>query len=276
MTTFLSLVNPAESPVQVAIRYVGVAGSCQGQTYNHPGFTLAGGASALVTQAPGQALLGTGVSPLPAGCTAAAIIESTGLGLVAAVVDRHVLGGSAQAYTALTPAQGATTVHMPDARKQHGGNLGVTTAIHVINMGSQAAEVSIRFETSLNKLVAGCTGCQVTLPPGGGHLFWPGAIPELDSNTYGSARVIGDQPIGVVVNAISVSQLIDMASYVGLCQATPPPDQARSISFSPLYLSNDLTVPLTATPTHGASTATPTAIQSQTWRRFMPSLVKDP
>ena len=59
------------------------------------------------------------------------------------------------------------------------------------------------------------------MPAGGGELWWPDDIPELRDNSFGTATVSSDQPIGIVVNDISEKRTIDMSSYVGISQTQP-------------------------------------------------------
>lgn len=265
LDSFISIVNPGSAPVQVAIRYAGVAGSCQELTYNHLPFTLAGHASALVTQAPGQALAESGVSPLPSGCTATALIAATGGTILAAVVDRQDGGLTAQAYSALAPSQGARTVLLPSVLRRH-GDAGIDSAIQVMNLGDHATTASIVFWDSAGRLVEHCGGCSVSLLAGGGHLWRPADIPELADGMGGSARVSADQPLGVVVNEVSTLLAGDMSSYLGIGQALSAgaPDSRSSRTYAPLLLKQGDSSPPRPTRTPRAARTAPPASETPT------------
>ncbi len=271
LDTLMMVVNPGTSAISVSIHYTGVGGTCQGQTFDHASFALAGGASALVAQAPGAAYPPVAASPLPAGCNAAAVIETTGGNVLASVVDRRGAAGIvAAAYNALAAAEGGTIVRLPLARKNHTAGR-VTTAMQVMNLGASPASVTLTWRDSMGVPVTGCgADCSAAIPVDGAHLFWPPSIAAIPDGTYGSAEVTSDQPAGVVVSDISVAGASDIASYVGLAEAggggpMPGPTPAPMTDFSPLVLKNadagggpprPTSTPPPATPTP-ASTATP-------------------
>jgi hypothetical protein len=142
-------------------------------------------------------------------------------------------------------------------RNQHGGGNDLTTAVHVTNLGGQATTASLTIMDSMGRTIQGCTGCTVNLPAGGGALWWSPEMPELEHGMYGSARVTADQPVGVVVNDISGTSAVDMASYVGLGQTVGSP-WSQVQAYSPLFLYEGTRAPATR------------------WQRYLPGLVKGP
>ncbi len=261
LDTWMHVINPGATDAAVTIRYTGVAGTCLGRSFIHPTFVLAAGTGARVSQAPGVAWPPAGASPLPAGCTAAAVIEATGGMVTAAVVDQHSGRRMAAAYDAVPASRGGTTTTLPLFRRNHTARR-LTTPVQVMNLGPTAAVTTLRLRDGTGAAITGCgADCAALIPPGGAHLFWPPSIAAFPDGSSGSAVVTSDQPVAVVVTDLSRSGARDMASYTGLVPpaAAPPGPPAPWREFQPILVKDaDILAPPppTTTPTSPASTAT--------------------
>lgn len=219
LSTRIEILNTnTASPASVTVRYRGIAGTCAGQWFVDPAITLPAGDSATVRQAPGSGVL-------PAGCTAAATIESDGANVVATVIDEQGAGTLAAAYNAQLAEAAGTRVHVPHWRSRH-TPMQLSTAVQVMNVGTEPTTATLAIQTPGGPL-AGCgADCTATIPPGGAHLWWPPSSAALPANIYGSAVVEADQPLVAIVTDVSVNGAVDLASYVGIAAGSrglPPP-----------------------------------------------------
>lgn len=240
----------ATAAVVVNVAYSGVAGTCAGRTFTAAPVTIGGGGSETISQDPATGLL-------PAGCTAAAMIDVTGGQVVATVLDAERGSGRSTAYNAMRAVDGGTAVILPLWRKEHtAGRL--STAIHVMNLGTAPTEATLTVRLSNGSTAACGVDCSATIPPGGAHRWWPRAMADLPTGTYGSALVAADQPLAVVVVDTSITGSSDVASYVG---AVPPAPSARPIGpparFMPLLLKDTLQQPTPRSTSTLAPSATP-------------------
>jgi len=278
-SSWIAVANAESAPIRVAIRYRGVMGACQGQAFSQPEFDVAASSGMLVNLNPGPAPAGSIAGSLPAGCTAAAVVEATGGKVAAAVIDRVQGSFAAAAYTAPGPHVGDREVLLPLIRNKHTSS-DLTTAVQVMNLGDASASATILFTDSRGVRFTACgAACEATLAPGGAHLWWPPSIAGFPVGTYGSARVSADQPVGVVVTDVSATGSMDMGSYVGIDRRHEtlapgiPPRRANEF-YSPFILRGvsgldapqptntppDQTTPTTPAPTIPApATATPTS-----------------
>lgn len=215
ITTGVTMLNPGPNPVTARIRYYGAdtpgrAHACQGRSYDAiPNLSL--------DLAPGQILaFYQGHSGLPENCALSGVIETTGGGIVALVQATNQDLDTGFAYEPFSSGQGAQQVHLPLFRSRHTSSQ-LTTPIQVQNLGTTAATVRLELEDLSGAPVTGCDVCTATIPPDGSRLWWPSDIAAFPQGSYGSARVISDQPVAVVAADLSESGTgIDMAAYRGL------------------------------------------------------------
>lgn len=257
------------SAIEVDVAYTGVAGGCAGRTFAAPAVTIGGGQSATISQDPAD-------GPLPAGCTAAAVIDATGGQVVATVIDTERGSRRTSAYNAMRAVDGGTSVVVPTWRKEHtAGRL--STAIHVMNLGTAPTEATLTVRLSDGSTAACGPDCTATIPAGGAHLWWPPAMANLPPGTYGSAHVSASQPIAAVVVDTSVTGASDIASYVGSARPAPhgnppgPPPGAPEpagapMRYMPLLLKATMSQPPTprSTSTPSPTPAGPTQVPSPT------------
>lgn len=239
------------SPASVALAYTGVAGACAGQTYRSPSITVDAGGSATIDQTPPA-------GPLPAGCTAAAVVEATGGKVVATVLQTARPGGLAAGYNAMRAEDGATSVLLPLWRNQHTAAR-VSTAFHVMNLGTAPTEATLTVLLQDGSTAACGAACTATIPPGGAHQWWPPVIAALPAGRYGAAFVTADQPLAAVVTDTSAVGAADLASHVGAARGTSGSGGLRSgRRYLPLLLKSGMQ---SSTPTAAATTtAMPTGV----------------
>ncbi len=244
---------PGSDPVELSLRFLGVAGSCGGQQFSAGPISIGAGQMVRLSQSPAT-------GPLPAGCSASAILESAGGPIVATIVDRSVGTGSlAQAYDAMPADRGAQTVHLPHFLNRAGTMIRQTTAIQVMNLGSEEASVTIAPIDAAGSDLSCGAACAATLPAEGGVLWWPPDLPGLPPGTYGQAVIRGDQPLAVVVTEIAEAAAMDLTSYTGIPAQGGGMPRARDHMAMLLRIggSSAPTSTLPPTPTGGVVTATP-------------------
>ena len=232
LSTAISVLNAGTETMEFQVRYRGAQGSnnnaaCQNLDRQHPGgpFTLEPGESTVLDQdatGPGPA------SGLPKNCAVSASIESMGGGLVAWVQIRNTSGRHMATYRAAPAVQavmpGSLTTELPLVRREHIQSFKLSTAIQIMNLGTQSAEVELDLQMTGGD-AADCDNCQVTLEPGKGYLWRPEDLPEAYSGRYGLAHLSSNQALEVVVLDMSQTEKIDMAAYSGFnAQGVPNPN----------------------------------------------------
>lgn len=215
LDTGISVVNTSEENVDVTITYIGTldvtaSTACKGNTFTSPTVQIRAGSSYVFYQGDPRG------QNLPDNCFGSAVINATGP-VLAIVNDAQNEGLTSAAYNAVTG--GAMQVALPLYRREHAG--GLSTGIQAMNLGTQAATVSIRFTKQnpdgTSSEVAGCSAlCSVTIAPSASHTWWPPLMPALQTNSYGSAMIQSSQPLAVIVNDALVTGERDMATYNGL------------------------------------------------------------
>jgi hypothetical protein len=208
LDTGISVVNPGTSAVDVNITYYGAGGSCAGENVTSPTVNIAGNSSHVFWQGD---LTGQG---LKENCFGAAVINATGGTILAIVNDAQNFNQTSAAFNAVSGDQGATTVALPLYRDNHAN--GLTTGISVMNVGSGQAQVTVSFTQNGQSSPLTCSNCSQSIGPNQTAIFWPGAIDEVPSGTFGSATVQSTQPVAVIVNDVNVSGAVDMATYNGI------------------------------------------------------------
>lgn len=249
------LVNPGSADVQVDVSYRGTAGSCAGQTFRQGPIVIGAGRDAVLSHVP------TRGGPLPAGCTASAVLEARGGEVLGAVVDFAPAQGIAGAYTSFSQDDGGSPVYLPLFRRNH-TNLGLSTAVQVMNLGNQATTVTLNLWDSSGQHRV-CAACRVDLDPQHGHAFWPDDLVEFPDKTFGAARVDADQALAIVVADVSAINATDLGIYTGLAaqDSLQPGPRDVMTSYSPLLLTEGGFAPTTSStpPYPPPATATPDA-----------------
>lgn len=258
MTTGLSVLNPGPHPVGVTLTYYGVAGDCAGQVYTEDK-QVASGSSVVFY----QGLSSPDGSVLPSNCAATGVVEADGGPVLAEVQQTMGAGGTAQAsaaaYGAVHVEEGAKRVMLPVYRRNHFGR---TTLVQVMNLGDETAEVSIEFLDSARGLLPGCgETCRATIPPKGGHAWWPASIDALPDDSFGTAQVEGDQPLAVVVADVpQEARAGDLATHLGfpLNQTSGYADRHIPLALNDAGLTTPPATPTSTPPGPGPSaTLTP-------------------
>jgi hypothetical protein len=201
----------------VTITYDGAGGTCRGVTVVGPAVAIPPHSSHVFYQGDpaGQGLTEN--------CYGSAVIQSSGSGVLAIVNEALDSNRTSAAYNAFSADQAATSVALPLYRKQH--VRGLTTGIAAMNVGTRDAQITVSFsQTHPDRTSTPVTcgaACRQTVGPHQTAVFWPGLITELPPGTYGSATVHSTEPIVVIVNDVSESGEVDMATYSGM-KADPP------------------------------------------------------
>jgi hypothetical protein len=256
-TSGMVVLNPGTTPVDVNLSYTGISGSCAGQTIAHDAASIGAGERVVFYQAD-IPIPGTGRSHLPQGCAAAARIVATGP--VAAVVSLANLSeGTSAAYGALRTSQAGPQVMLPLIRRNFFGN----SEVHVVNTSSSAATVTLEYAGTVSgqqRPFESCgPACQVTIPGGGGHRWAFADLVNFLDKSYGSARLISDQPLLATVSETNTNssgvRMANDAAYNGTAMGAgaPTPSMRRHI---PLALQGVGDPPPTRTP---GGQPTPTA-----------------
>lgn len=240
-TTGIAVMNPGTSVVDVTVTYSasGLAGNpacSDGQTFVHNGGPVPLGAgTSLVFYQANLNLPGSGRSGLPSGCFGAAVIEATGP-VVAVVNDADLGKGTAGAYNAVSDAGGAKRVALPLYRNKHTAD-DLSTGIQVMNLGSAPANLSLIIRDNSGQDITGACGgeCTRTIAPRASYTWYPPSMPAQSAHAgeYGSALVIGSQPLAVIVNDASGKGTKDAAIYNGV-----PADAGIPSNHLPLVFHN--------------------------------------
>jgi hypothetical protein len=215
-TTGISVVNPGTTDVQVTVTYIAspLTPACTGTTVHGGGAaTIAAGSSLVFYQ--GGATPGAGAPGLPAGCLGSATVSSTGGNVLAIVNDADLKAGTSAAFNAVSAAQGAKKVALPLFRNKHTKDQ-LSTGIQAMNIGSAAANATIKFSDSTGTEITGCgADCTVSIAPNGSYTWYPPNVAGVKAreNVYGSAVIDSDQPLAVIVNDASPLGTIDSAIY---------------------------------------------------------------
>lgn len=218
-TTDISVANPGPSNVEVTVTYYGAdhpgnAPGCQGTSFSHGPVVIITGGTATFDQ-DGSA------SGLPSGCFGAARIEASGGEVLAVVRDLDSVERTAGAYTAVSDAQSSMTVSLPLFRRHHTA-MQLYTGISAMNTGSAIANVMVEVFDSNGSPYPSCgAACFRSVGPGETAVFWPGdmvkSLPWTQAGgEYGSAILVSDQPIAVIVNDSALVPDIDSAIYNGI------------------------------------------------------------
>jgi hypothetical protein len=141
--------------------------------------------------------------------------------IVAVVLDETNGRQLLSANGAAPASSAATRVALPLFRRNH---VQLTTGIQVMNTGAATATVSIAFsatdeETDGSTPIEGCDVCEQIIEPFQSYTWWPGAIDAITEGTFGSATVIADQPVVVLVNDYPLAGQADPATYLGIAAA---------------------------------------------------------
>lgn len=171
---------------------------------------LPAGGSAILSQDPG-------LSGLPPDCFGSATIEVAppGARVVAAVEDETALLDGTRLLSSFVapPSSGASTrVALPLYRRNWAG---LTTGIQVVNTANAPANVSITFRAT-NRPQDPPVVIPRSIAARDSENWWPGSIPQLLDQTFGSAVVESDQPVVVLVNDYPLAEDVDPATYLGL------------------------------------------------------------
>jgi hypothetical protein len=228
LLSWMVLLNPGDEDAEAKITYhrnLDASGAACGDApilHANANWPVPAQGLAIASQAP------HGFSRLPAGCVASAMVESD-RPLMAVVFLEDPGSGSSAAYTALLAGDAGRRVILPLYRNRHTGDA-LTTAIQLMNPGDAPAEVELRVMDSTGADID-CPECQATLPPRTARLWYPPVTGGLRdrANSYGSAEVIADQPVLVLVSDTAASGSVDTAIYTGLAMCTEEkgPDAAR-------------------------------------------------
>lgn len=225
--TRIVVVNPGDEPALIGVRYFGstnpaAAEACRGETFYHEPVTVTAGARHIFEQRQGAA------HDLPADCFGTAVLETADPGqrIVAVVLDETNGRQLLSANGAAPASAAATRVALPLFRRNH---VRLTTGIQVMNTGAATATVGIAFsatdeETGGSTPIEGCDVCEQIIEPFQSYTWWPGAIDAIADGTFGSATVIADQPVVVLVNDYPLAGQADPATYLGIAvpDATTP------------------------------------------------------
>ena len=218
-TSAIFMINPGDAAVEASVSYTAstLTPVCTG-TIQHGGrrFSIAAKGSAIFAQA-NVASLPTGDSGLARGCLGSAVIDVAGGKVLAMVTDAdmgkslHSPGnGTAAAYDAFSDADGAKKVSLPLYRKRH-TRLNLSTGVQVMNISTAPATVRLEFISNTG-LINPNIVLPMTIEPLGSYTWFEPPFAGL-GNSFGSATIISDQSIVVIVNDASDSGKIDAAIY---------------------------------------------------------------
>lgn len=213
----IRVLNTEPNPVTVSVMYYGSAAtpSCSGQVYSAQPFMVPANGSAWPP----------GPNPLPANCSAHAVIEQTGGSrLLAVVVDRSTTPSNfvASAYNAVTSVHHiAKIVAVPYWQSRHTPNR-ISSILHVMNAGNQPANVTLSLFDSIGSKLNCGAACSATVQPRSSSLLYFPNIPET-IGSFGSALVASTQPVAVVAGTISETGTYDDVMFNGLPVTFPSP-----------------------------------------------------
>jgi hypothetical protein len=214
--TGVAVANPGSEAVDATIQYYGATGldtACRDAHIVGPTMRIEPRSSALFYQGD------TTGQGLPRDCFGAAVVEATGP-IVGMSVDALNEGQLSAAYSAATSRQAATRVFLPLFRRNH---FALTTGIAVMNVGDETALVTLKVtasdEDGTTRPLA-CANCVISIPPLSSGIFWPPAMESVPQSLFGSAVVESTQPVVAIVNDVSVSGAVDMATYNGIPEST--------------------------------------------------------
>jgi hypothetical protein len=219
LDTEIAVVNAGDAPALVRIEYRGgnpANPACAGQLFAGKAVTIPIGAAHVFDQAP-EAGVATGEHALPTRCFGSAVVRSTGAPVAATVVDRTNGRMLLASYNAVPAGAAAERVALPLFRRAH---VDLTTGIQVMNVSAVTTTARVAFTAAGGAVRAPCdteSGCEPkAIPPGGSATWWPGVIDAIDDGTYGSAVVVADGPVVVLVNDYPLKGQVDPATYIGL------------------------------------------------------------
>ncbi len=218
-STGISVVNPNDASVSVTVTYSAspITPNCRGRTVHGDGPAEIPPRSSLVFLQH-MATPGAGDPGLPSGCLGAARIESSGGGVMAVVNDADRHGDNAAAYVAIPETQGARRVAIPLYRDRHTEHR-LSTGVQAMNIGEDVAHIEFTmFDAAGNKISDCFVDCLVTLGPMDSYLWYPAGLSSAKHTKghYGSALLVSDQPLAVVVNDTSELGTVDSAIYNGI------------------------------------------------------------
>ena len=219
LDTEIAVVNTGTQATEVRIDYRGgnrANTACDGQVFAGQAVTLPVGAGHVFDQAP-EAGAATGEHALPADCFGSAVVRADGAPIAATVVDRTNGRELLASYDAVPSTAAAPHVALPLFRRAH---VDLTTGIQVMNVGAVTTTARVAFTAAGGEVRAPCNspaGCEPKqIAPGGSATWWPGAIGAIEDGTFGSAVVIADGPVVVLVNDYPLRGQVDPATYIGL------------------------------------------------------------
>lgn len=222
--TWLAVVNPGPDATDVNVAYRPDGPGCPTGPIVHGGraHPLAGGAMALFDQR-------EGASGLPAGCRATATVEAAAGGrLVATVMAAGVRNGTLAGYAATRATDGGRHMLVPAFANRVTGSWEISTGISAMNVGDRPADVvlSVR-DASGADVTLQCPECRQRIQPLEAHLWHAATMPSLQGleGLFGSAVVLGDQPLAVVFAdaAARGSRDTGMANAIAAIEAGAPP-----------------------------------------------------
>jgi hypothetical protein len=217
--TSISVVNPGETAAGVSVRYFGsrdsqASAACRGATFDHGKVTIPAKGSAVIEQRQGAG------HSLPADCFGSAVITTDGPDqrVLAMVLDQTNTDQLLSAYDAVPAGAPGLEVALPLFRREH---FNLTTGIQVMNAGDAPARVAIAFSatdaaTDRSTPITGCDSCVQTIGARESYTWWPPLIAAIRPNTFGSATVVSDQPVIVLVVDYPMQGQVDPAAYLGI------------------------------------------------------------
>lgn len=213
----LELLNPTDEELSVEVAYRGQAGAdldaaCAELDLRTDSIPLAPGEHRVLHPGDPVAQGGAGLS---VDCRLSASVEPEGARPIAWVVTTAEEGARSMAYP-LRPAAEASTRHVLPYVRRNQTSERLQTAIQVLNPGTTAAEVQVRFADEDGAEIPCAQGCALSVPPGRADLYWPPAIDGLDALGWGMAWVQSDQPIEVRVEDLAMASARDLAGYASV------------------------------------------------------------
>lgn len=214
LDTSIALANPGTTPVDVTVTFQRspLAETCQtvpGGWSTSTTFALPAKGSRLLDQAPA-------VSGLPTDCFGSATIEvDPPIGrVIATVIDETEQPAGPMlisAFNALPSTAASTRVALPLYRRNWAN---LTTGIQVVNVG----DVPVTADVTFVPAVGGGGPVTVSRPIAARDSanWWPGSLPQVPEQTYGSAVVTATGPVVVLVNDYPLQDGLDPATYLGL------------------------------------------------------------
>lgn len=125
--------------------------------------------------------------------------------IVAVVNDFGNIGKQATSYAAMPAALGRTRLALPDILSRRGN--GWDSRIVVQNVGPVPTDITIVYTRTNAIEGTNWSATAVSVPPGGAHLFDPGAVEGLPEDFEGVATVSAQQSVIAVVRNAATDQL---------------------------------------------------------------------